>query len=236
MQIIWDLLRKVESEPEKYIGNPSLENLFFFLSGIICYHLVDGLGVKTLPGFREYLCTKYEDPGLDFDYMHIIRMNSENEEDAFYRFYKLAKEYIKIKDSNYIPFKSIDYEEMGNGQDLERIWIILNQTYEKWNMFLGKKTLKGLENFLNGAKCYCEKKENKTIVILPGFDEYVKIKFKDKRETSAFRVIEKNTTNASQAFELFYELMFDFVKKMGAKYEPIVLESGEKVNMVCDII
>ena len=144
MNVIWELLTAVKSEPEKYIGSPSLENLFFFLSGIIAYHWTyEGAGVLSLPGFRKYICYKYKDPGLDFGYMQIIRMNSENEKEAFYQFYELAEEFIENMGSKYIPYTGLKCSKIIKHDDLNCLWITLNDLYKKWNLYLGIKSFNG---------------------------------------------------------------------------------------------
>ena len=212
----------VKYEPEKYIDSPNLDNLFLFLSGIIMYHwYLNDEGVASLPGFREYICTKYKDPGLGYGYMQIIRMYADDDKKAFYHFYELLEEFVEIKGSSYVPFESQESLEKGYNSAQESLWVLLNETHEKWNIFLGRKSLAGLKIFLNGAKSYCEMIENKKLKILPGFDKYVAERFEVKNEMDFFYVIEENSSDCAYAFDCFYELMFDYMKIMGDEYKPI---------------
>ena len=112
MQKIKYLLNRVKEEPEKYIGKPDAELLNSFIDGIIVYHLIaENNGIIVLPGFRDFICKKYTDPGIDYSFMKIICMNSRNKEEAFYKFYELLEEFIDKSENDYQQFVALKFEK-----------------------------------------------------------------------------------------------------------------------------
>ena len=94
MEIIISILRKIRARPKIYLGRTSLELLSAFISGCVCYHNeCTNEYLDFFQGFQKYIQNRYK-ISTSQGWASIIIFFSENDEEAFYKFYELFEEYI----------------------------------------------------------------------------------------------------------------------------------------------
>lgn len=94
MDEIFSLLNKIKQNPNMYLGRPSLELLFAFITGCICFHNErEHIFMEFLPGFQNFIEAKYNIK-KDYGWSSIIQEISNNDMEAFYMFFELLNEYL----------------------------------------------------------------------------------------------------------------------------------------------
>ena len=96
---IIEILFDIRERPNIYIGKPSLELLYSFLCGGICFlYFYEGKYYDFLPGFQEFLEKKYnikENYGI----VRIIQGLCNHDSEAFYKFYDLLDEFLSSQNN-----------------------------------------------------------------------------------------------------------------------------------------
>lgn len=89
MNNLENLLLKIRTSPNIYIGKKSLEILSAFISGYsVCIYDIKGVYPDYLDGFQEYVECQYN-INSSHSWTSIIQRFSNTEEEAFDRFYEL---------------------------------------------------------------------------------------------------------------------------------------------------
>lgn len=97
MKTIEDAILKIKENPNKYIGQKSLERLDLFIFGYMLSQLdSDGTYSKWLSEFSEFIVKKYN-IYYNVRYSQIIRLFSVSDEHAFDKFYELLDEFYQEK-------------------------------------------------------------------------------------------------------------------------------------------
>ena len=96
---IIEILLDIKKRPNIYIGKPSLELLYSFLCGGICFlYFYEGKYYDLLSGFQEFLEKKYNIKET-YGIVRIIQDISKDDSEAFYKFYDLLDEFLSSKNS-----------------------------------------------------------------------------------------------------------------------------------------
>lgn len=85
MQTLSEMLKKVASFPELYLGSPSLERLYAFISGFL--YANEEADDGCLDGFNDYIYNRYH-MNTDHNWSSIISFFSNNDQQAFDLFIK----------------------------------------------------------------------------------------------------------------------------------------------------
>jgi hypothetical protein len=96
-----ELIKKIGDKPGMYIGTQSISNLFMFIQGYIYAHYeIENTSLqedqRVLEGFQKWLEQRFNIQ-ISRPWSSIILFYSDNEEQAFKKFYALFEEYIGIK-------------------------------------------------------------------------------------------------------------------------------------------
>lgn len=96
------LLDALHAKPGMYIGEPSLEKLHTFVNGYLyCMNKRDNVVYEYVSGFQIFVEQYYqvfENKNFHHHWSRIISFFSSTEEQAFYKFYELLDEYLKVED------------------------------------------------------------------------------------------------------------------------------------------
>lgn len=96
MDDILTLLTQVRQNPNIYLGKSSLELLFAFITGCLCYKNIKEKSCPNfLPGFQEFVQKKYNII-KSYGWAQIIRKQSSTDSDAFYAFFDLLDEFLSV--------------------------------------------------------------------------------------------------------------------------------------------
>lgn len=91
---LYDVILEILKRPELYLGEPSLERLYAFLSGFLYQNeLADD---HCLDGFNEYIADIYRIQ-VDRNWASIIRFFSNSDQEAFEKFRKYFSDYTNAK-------------------------------------------------------------------------------------------------------------------------------------------
>ena len=94
MDRLEDLIVKICDFPELYIGKPSVDRLFAFLTGFLYQN--DSANDHCLDGFTEFVAQKYRIK-TDHNWSSIIQFFSNSEQDAFNNFVRHFEEFRKTR-------------------------------------------------------------------------------------------------------------------------------------------
>lgn len=225
---LWQLLMVVMDDPTAYIGEPNLERLDAFWNGMGIYlRMSEGKVFCKIPGFREFLDKKYPGSGGGHGFSQVIRLNCQNEREAFYRFNELLEEFLGIKGEDYRPMEPVDLKGQKlafEGGVADIIWNLVNtrRTAKMAALSFGRCSIELLEAFINGARYCAECVNNTQTELLPGFDEYLGSKFRVQKEKTYYRIISEYSADDEEAFWNFYDWMYDFISEQEPDYEPVV--------------
>lgn len=92
MDSLYNTIKRVTEFPELYIGKPSLERLYAFISGYLYQNEV--ADDHCLDGFNDYVAQKYR-ISSDHNWSSIIQFFSNSEKEAFERFIQLFDEFTR---------------------------------------------------------------------------------------------------------------------------------------------
>ena len=96
MNEIDELLQALREKPGLYIGRKSLKLLTAFVTGYIhCVYIREGICLKFLPGFQEFIEKKYG-YYCGLGWSQIIEIYSVYEETAFDKFFELLDEFKTV--------------------------------------------------------------------------------------------------------------------------------------------
>ena len=224
---MWNLYMNVKTYPYKYIGEPDINRLEAFYSGIVMYfERSEGMLCYRINEFREFLVDgKCTDPGGAHGPAHVVLKNSKTPKEAFYRFYEFLEEFLRIQGETYEPLRirkwcgTLPFPVI-KGCPTKVIWGLVNT--ERTKIPAGGISLQLLESFINGVLFCAESFENKRFELLPEFDEYLHERFQAGDTKNRYQIIQENSANDEEAFENFYALMKDFLETKGTDYEPVV--------------
>jgi hypothetical protein len=96
--VLYELLKDIRTKPGKYIGTKSIVKLRHFLDGIyyVLYYTDENKDSDSfLKGFQEWIEMRY-DITSTHHWSSIINFYSNNEADAFDRFYELLDEFLSL--------------------------------------------------------------------------------------------------------------------------------------------
>lgn len=100
MDFIWNMYQKIKEKPGLYIGKPSLTLLNAFMNGYMIgqYEINGDDEILDDHGLLEYVERYYSVSRTAKGVCCLVCENSESEEEAFYKFFELLKEFLSEKD------------------------------------------------------------------------------------------------------------------------------------------
>ena len=94
MSNLLSLLSKVRQNPNMYLGKPSLDLLFAFITGCICYqNELNNDFIEFPPGFQTFVQGYYNKKG-NVGWKNIIQEEVKNDDEAFFKFFDLFDVYL----------------------------------------------------------------------------------------------------------------------------------------------
>lgn len=95
MKNLEEVLLKIKDDPEKYIGETSLNRLDHFILGYTLSQLDEtGTSSEWLTEFQDFVQKKYN-VSYSFRFSKIIRYFSTSDDHAYDKFYELLDEFYK---------------------------------------------------------------------------------------------------------------------------------------------
>ena len=171
MKRLYPVLMRVYEDPVSYLGKISLDRLADFISGYCtCVNEVTLPAIRT-SGFSGYVIQQY---GLDIraqlDWHRVIRFFCNSEEQAFYRFYELYRQYIEEREKT-IQISVSQQVRPREKDGKASLTDLLEQIRQKPVLFFGRPSLAGAYAMLNG---YCTRLAEEGIFVdTQGFQKYV---------------------------------------------------------------
>jgi len=100
MEFLEDLLKEIKKRPGMFLGKKSLLSLHSFLAGYMMARLDMGLSTtkqeQKFNDFAEWIPIKFNDNSTR-SWAGIILLNSEDESQAFDRFFELLEEFKNLQ-------------------------------------------------------------------------------------------------------------------------------------------
>lgn len=99
MDILYKKIQQIKQKPGMYIGKPSLHLLQAYLNDYVAYHNeTNDPNYFFMPEFQEYIQRRFNIT-TTHSWANIITFYSNNDDDAFNRFYQLLEEFFVDKAS-----------------------------------------------------------------------------------------------------------------------------------------
>lgn len=201
----YEILQIIRKKPLKYLEKLNLHSLNSYILGYL-YHIKADYNKSVLNGFTPYIANIYN-INTTHNWADIITFYSNNEEEAFYKFYNhldefLVKNKLLNDEMSHKPSRYDNYED--------NLYETLLEIKKRPGLFLGEKSLERLYAFINGYNFY--KKDN----LLDGFAEYVRNKYKIQTNRNYSDIIYFFTMTECDAFDKFFVLLDEFLNHSNA--------------------
>jgi len=270
IEIYYETLMDIRKNFKTYFETPSLNLLRSFLYGYgLCiertifpmgyilreapdYHIE--LGMHEPPEFREFIINKFKNEINERtlgtrSYFSLIQLCCSSEEEAFYKYFDLLKEYLETSverlDKEKTAINSDAVTQVYESQNLsidERYYEMLNLLGLRGGMYLAQLSIRHLEVFLTGYHT-CIKNHQLHFEPHAGFNEFVCEKYHLKMKKSAYDVIEfLHFSNDLEKFCYFFKLLDEFLKANDLeRYRELlnydmIARRGNKENTILNLV
>ncbi|MEH1898054.1 MAG: hypothetical protein V7K94_22680 [Nostoc sp.] len=214
------LLQKIKDNPVMYLEKPSITCLDFFLNGYLGAPIYLGLDreYSGIEGFQDWMQQR-EKIKVSNSWSEIILFDSRSERSAFYRFFELFEEFIKLKDSSKNQEGKEQYsatEENSRFSNFDIYDEILKGIKKRPGMFLGTRSITKLDMFLRGYSL-----GRKEVGVPPteperefeGFQSWVQEKYGINSGQSWSKIILFYSVDEYEALQKFFELFEEYLNR-----------------------
>jgi hypothetical protein len=214
------LLQKIKDNPVLYLEKPSITCLYFFLNGYLDAPIYLGLNreYSGIEGLKDWIQQRNKIK-VSNSWSEIILFDSRNERSAFYRFFELFEEFIKLKDSSKSQEgkeQSSATEENSRFSNFDIYDEILKGIKKRPGIFLGTNSITKLDMLLRGYSL-----GRKELGVPPteperefeGFQSWVEEKYGINSGQSWSKIILFYSVDEHEALQKFFELFEEYLNR-----------------------
>ncbi|NEU71427.1 hypothetical protein PI95_002240 [Hassallia byssoidea VB512170] len=214
------LLQEIKDNPVMYIDKPSITCLHSFLNGYLDAPIYLGLDreISGFEGFQDWIQERAKTQVCQ-SWSGIIIFGCGSERSAFYRFFELFEEFIKLKDISKIQECKEKYSATENNSrfsDFDIYDEILKGIKKRPGMFLGTSSITKLDMLLRGYSLGRREvgvPPTKPESEFSGFQSWIEEKYGIKTGQSWSKIILFYSIDEHEALQRFFELYEEYLNR-----------------------